>query len=166
MKAVRMTGYWSCELSYYFNIYRMFTILFWQRQISHSLHMWSQFTLTVHIFSCDNTLSDNVKSVCWSTTLVQTEISQQLLDGLLLHFLQTFMFPSGWIVITLGITWFSSSTTVRLIFLVWNKMSQQLLDWLNLDPLAFHLLPSLVCDQTNDIPISLSCTLCSALQTC
>ncbi len=43
------------------------------------------------------------QAVSWSTTLVQTEISQQLQNGLPLNFVQTFMVPRGWIFLTLVI---------------------------------------------------------------
>lgn len=36
-------------------------------------------------------------SVCWSNSLVQTEISQQLFNGLLWKYKQTFHDPRGWI---------------------------------------------------------------------
>lgn len=39
----------------------------------------------------------------WSTTFIQTEISQQPFDGLLWIFVQTFIFPSGWFLITCDI---------------------------------------------------------------
>ncbi len=42
--------------------------------------------------------------VCLYTTLVQTETSRQLLDGLPWHLVHTFMFPSQWTVRTL--VWF------------------------------------------------------------
>ncbi len=46
-----------------------------------------------------------IRSVIRSTTLVQTETSLQLLDGLSWNFVQTFMFARGWILMTLVIPW-------------------------------------------------------------
>ncbi len=44
-------------------------------------------------------------SVGGSTTLVQAEIYQQLLDGLCWNLVQIFMVPRGWSPLTLVITW-------------------------------------------------------------
>ncbi len=70
---------------------------------------------------------------CWSvscsTTLVQTEISQQLLDGLPWNLMHTFMFPRGWSLLT-QVPYSISNATMRSAFLVLAIISQQLLDGL------------------------------------
>ncbi len=43
----------------------------------------------------------NLALVCRSVTLFQTDISQQLSDGLPWNFLETFIVPRGWILMTL-----------------------------------------------------------------
>lgn len=61
----------------------------------------------------NHTSSVAVSPVCWPTTLVWTEISQQLLDRLLWGLVQTFMSPSGSILLTLLVFDFLSSTNIR-----------------------------------------------------
>lgn len=76
-------------------------------------------------------------SVCPSTTLVQIEISHHLLNELLIHFMQTFMVPRWWILMT---------------FPVAPSSGQKFYSPITLYTLSGHL---------QNIPMSLSCALIS-----
>ncbi len=108
-------------------------------------------------------------------SLVQTEICQQLLDGLLWDLVQTFMVPRGWILMTLVITWLFLQrlqwvkvfTYLRTQFYIHNYGSQMMYPNNIGDSLTFHLVPSssqisisptlwFITCKTNDIPISFS----------
>ncbi len=67
---------------------------------------------------------------CQSTTLFQTKISHQPFDGFPLNYVQTFVIPRGWILLTLVILWFSIERhhEVEILNFGWNTASQQLLD--------------------------------------
>ncbi len=67
--------------------------------------------LSSYILSVFSTMLAPCQSVGWSTTLVQVEIPQQLLDRLLLNLAPVFMSPRGWILLTL--VSFSFSATSR-----------------------------------------------------
>ncbi len=62
------------------------------------------------------------QSIGWSTTLVQTEISKQLL-GRLLNFMQTFVVPWRWILMSLVILWlfFSCHREIHICGFEWNS---------------------------------------------
>lgn len=89
-----------CKINQLFSL-KYFLYFFWNYQFPSKCYNLSLcHKLGLHIWwSWENI------SVCWysSTTLVQTETSLQLLNGLGQNLFQIFMFPTGWILMTLVI---------------------------------------------------------------
>lgn len=82
-------------------------------------------------FSCGSRDSSVDLSVCWSAAVVQTQISQQLFDGLPLNFM-TVIVPREWIWLRSGVSGFSSVKydslypgTVHLVVSLFSLVSPQ-----------------------------------------
>ncbi len=67
------------------------------------------------------------RSVDWATTLVRTEISQQLFDRVPFNCVQSFMVPRQRRLMTLVIPDFSSSATTRFTFGVLSEICKNVI---------------------------------------
>ena len=111
-----------------------------QRIIRYALSFFSVYILFFFLFVC---LFSNQIIICLlvnhtgavglpkSTSVVQTEISLYLFDGLPIKFYTDIHGSREWSLLTSVISHFSSSGMMRLAFMGHRQMSQQLLDGCN-----------------------------------
>lgn len=82
---------------------------------------WKDTLMLTFLWSGDDSVD---VLVCQSATVVQAEGSQQLLNGLSWNCVQTFMVPSGWILIT------STTTTTKRQFSVVHSHISTSAEWI------------------------------------
>ncbi len=101
----------------------------WQNNLHLTVHLLAVLELLIISHSLQQLPLAVWLLWCWlvgqSTTLVQTEISRQLFDGLAQNLVQTFLVPRWWILMNLVIPWlFYCHHEIEVL----SEISQQLLD--------------------------------------